>query len=293
MINICLLLQSNASQDAITTVLAGLKVQLGRVEDSLHVSEDTDISIDLREDQVRIRNNMQHLVSVAEVFHSSASTVVMGDRSTVWAGSVAGDTLSNEELHRIENWIPPIEEDDESIGTTVPAIHEASESSTSLDNPTPRTHSTIQHHVPLEPDSDSDLDSENDLIEQFEELSMTQIKLGNCVKATEYLREVTKRLPAGPDLSAAERRQKALVKYALILFAAGEYEAAEEVIMPIASCRICADVSAYECLHALALALAQNQAYGAAIKLAKRALTCKRRLLGKHATKTVTTLRLL
>jgi hypothetical protein len=63
------------------------------------------------EDQ-RISSHLRKLAHEAESFHSSASTVIEGDRSTVWGGSIYGDPLSHEKHRDISEWIPPpIEEE--------------------------------------------------------------------------------------------------------------------------------------------------------------------------------------
>jgi len=56
---------------------------------------------------------LKKLVNEADSVHSSASTVV-GDRSTVWGGSVFGDPLTQEQYRGIRDWIPPpIQEESE------------------------------------------------------------------------------------------------------------------------------------------------------------------------------------
>jgi hypothetical protein len=52
-------------------------------------------------------NNLRKLLIQAESVNSSASTVIEGDRSTVWNGSVLGDPLSQEQYRNITGWIPP------------------------------------------------------------------------------------------------------------------------------------------------------------------------------------------
>ncbi|KAG9501613.1 hypothetical protein J7337_007304 [Fusarium musae] len=91
MINVCLLIHSNSSQESVFKALSGIKSQLsGREEDN------------------RATQNLRQFVQVAENFHSSASTILReGPRSTVWGGSILGDPLTEAQTSMIERWIPP------------------------------------------------------------------------------------------------------------------------------------------------------------------------------------------
>ena len=106
--------------------LQDLKSQIGRVEVTIQSRDSsTDVSLADRRDNQRISQTLQRLASAAESFHSSASTVASG--STVWGGSIMGDSLSQEQYRTIQDWIPQsIEEesiasqaDDRSEGTRV------------------------------------------------------------------------------------------------------------------------------------------------------------------------------
>jgi len=132
MINVCLLLQNQSSQDSVNRVLEELKRQLTRMEGTLQArgvpeSKPKDpLTID-----PHISSNLRHLINAAKSFHSSASTVVAeGSRSTVWGGSILGDPLSREQFEGIENWIPPPTVKEEEVDVPVsPDTHLQPESS--------------------------------------------------------------------------------------------------------------------------------------------------------------------
>lgn len=92
----CLLLQSNSSQADVSRTLLDLKSQIGRVEGALQSRDNLLSTGDDRQERDRISSNLQRFIRAAESFHSSASTVV-GDRSTVWGGSILGDPLSHDQ----------------------------------------------------------------------------------------------------------------------------------------------------------------------------------------------------
>ncbi|KAF4434707.1 hypothetical protein FACUT_7766 [Fusarium acutatum] len=109
MINVCLLIHSNSSQDSVFKALSGIKSQLRYVEVALHTSSSASPGPSSgREEDDRATQNLRQFVQVAENFHSSASTILReGPRSTVWGESIMGDHLTEAQASMIERWIPP------------------------------------------------------------------------------------------------------------------------------------------------------------------------------------------
>ncbi|KAK3936725.1 heat shock 70 kDa protein 12B [Diplogelasinospora grovesii] len=257
MINVCLLIQNNSSQDAVFRVLTGLKSQIGRVEDALHAGPPVS-----REEDDRISRNLQQFVRVAESFHSSASTIVReGPRSTVWGGSILGDPLTEEQFSSIEGWIPPpINEQEELVDEPSGASNtgQAGEQA---------------HH------SDSDDDMDKDLVERLGELALHSELAGDYAKAENFYRRVINRKEARQ--SPAQDIPTIRLKLAYTCLRQEKWAEVEIIIRPIAWEKTIADLEVYDWLHALALVHMKNSDFGNAYGCCKRALWGKRKIIGK------------
>lgn len=174
MLGSCLLLSSSSSQDSIQRVLSSLKEQIGRIEGNLNERQALSLSPAESAERERMSRNLSRLARMANNFHTSASTIIEGDRSTMWGGSVLGDPLTQEQHGRINDWIPPavLEEDE---------------------YPAPEETDRITREPSPGSDSDSGSDVERDLMNHFEELGISEYKKSNWEKAEMYLRKVVMR----------------------------------------------------------------------------------------------------
>ncbi|KAK3293689.1 uncharacterized protein B0H64DRAFT_218475 [Chaetomium fimeti] len=263
MINVCLLIHNNSSQDAVFNVLHGLKHQIGRVEIASHQATQqtfgqTGSSHDA--DGNQITQNLRQLVRVAETFHSNASAITReGPRSTVWGGSVLGDPLTREQLFNIESWIPP------------PSNSQGSATQASPDvGPSYRS------------DSDSDDDIDEALLKRLRELAVESREKGDYPKAENFYRKVINRSEASESSYGPQDLVRDRIGLAYACLYQRKWADAEAIILPIAMERKVADIAVYLGLHALALASVANSDFAKADRFCKRALWGKRKIFGKE-----------
>ncbi|KAJ3546014.1 hypothetical protein NM208_g2227 [Fusarium decemcellulare] len=267
MINVCLLIHSNSSQDSVFKVLSGLKSQVRRVEFALQTTDSSSPGLaGTREEDDRISLNLRQFVQVAESFHSSASTIVRdGARSTVWGGSIMGDPLTEAQTSRIERWIPPPVSEE-------PYGYNAGESSTNAD-------------------FQSDSDTEIELAQRIEELAVKNEADGDHAKAEQFYRSAIDRSEASyrstNDITAMR------VRLAYACMRQKKWVEGEEVLAPIAFERKAHDISVYHGMHILAIAYLADSKLEAAERYCKRALWGKRKVLGKDHSSCWETLALL
>ncbi|KAK3381886.1 hypothetical protein B0H63DRAFT_376962, partial [Podospora didyma] len=258
MINVCLMIQSNSSQDAIFSVLSNLRSQVNRVELALHVEHRPD-AVEEKEEDDRISRNLRQFVRVAENFHSSASTIVgEGPRSTVWGGSILGDPLTEDQYSNIQGWIPPPIDEEVEDGTYSP--------SSALG----RGHN-----------SDSDDDIDKDLVKRLEELALESEQNRDFAKAENFYKKVVDRREASHSPAHDLVATKVSLAYAYLH--QEKWSEAESIIAPIAWGKKVpvAGAKAYAGLHALALAHLKNADFESADRCCKRSLWGKRKLFGK------------
>ncbi|KAF5563159.1 hypothetical protein FNAPI_2787 [Fusarium napiforme] len=245
MINVCLLIHSNSSQDSVFKALSEIKSQLRFVEVALHTSSSASPGPSSgREEDDRATQNLRQFVQVAESFHSSASTILReGPRSTVWGGSIMGDPLTEAQTSMIERWIPP------------PVNEE------------PRSH------------VDADSDSETEFARRIEELAIKNEAEGDHAKAEQFYRGAIEHGESssrpGSDMIAMK------IRLAYACMRQEKWVEADEIISPIAFERKTNDVLVYHGMHALALAYLDDSKLEEAEKCCKRALWGKRKVLGK------------
>ncbi|RKK31809.1 hypothetical protein BFJ67_g15066 [Fusarium oxysporum f. sp. cepae] len=245
MINVCLLIHSNSSQDSVFKVLSGLKSQLRHVEFVLHTRSSASPGPSSgREEDDRATQNLRQFVQVAENFHSSASTILReGPRSTVWGGSIMGDPLTEAQTSMIERWIPP-------------PVNEESRSP-----------------------ADADSDSETEFARRIEELAIKNEADGDHEKAEQFYRGA---IEHGESSSRPVSDITAMrIRLAYACMRQKKWTEADEVITPIAFERKTNDILVYHGMHALALAYLDDSKLEEAEKYCKRALWGKRKVLGK------------
>ncbi|KAF5601338.1 hypothetical protein FPCIR_2317 [Fusarium pseudocircinatum] len=245
MINVCLLIHSNSSQDSVFKALSGIKSQLRYVEVALHTSSSASPGPSSgREEEDRATQNLRQFVQVVENFHSSASTILReGPRSTIWGGSIMGDPLTEAQTSMIERWIPP------------PVNEE------------PRS--------PV----DADSDSETEFARRIEELAIKNEADGDHAKAEQFYRGAIEHGESSLRPSSDINAMKIRLAYACMR--QEKWTEANEIMSPIAFERKTNDILVYHGRHALAIAYLDDSRLEEAEKCCKRALWGKRKVLGK------------
>ncbi|KAK2684677.1 hypothetical protein QWA68_016562 [Fusarium oxysporum] len=275
MLNICLLIQSNSSQDSVVNLLSGLKSQLRRVESALQTRSYSSSGESSAEDN-RISRNLRHFVQIAENFHSSASTII-GNRSTVWEGSILGEPLTQAQTSRIEEWIPP------------PLSEEDFTQQNSIADESSRGDAISGDAEGLHSDSGSDIDK--DLTKRLEDLAIQNLRSGDNAKAEQFYRSVIDRGEASHRPSHYVTNMRVQLAYAFMR--QGKWIEAEEIMAPIAFEKRVNDVLVYHGMHAIAMIHLRNSNLEAADRCCKRALWGKRKALGKESASCWDTLALL
>ncbi|KAF7556472.1 hypothetical protein G7Z17_g1395 [Cylindrodendrum hubeiense] len=269
MINVCLLIQNNSSQENVIQVLSGLKSQVRRVEFALQATTPFGAGpAERTEEDDRISRNMKQLVRVAENFHSSASTIVReGPRSTVWGGSIMGDRLTDDQVSSIQNWIPP------------PIDEETPYRNGSVNRSRSRRDSLPHAGTEEGRRSDSDDDIDKELARRLEELAVTNQKSGDHEKAENFYRRA---IDSG---KASDRSPQHLAmmraNLAYVCMCQQKWKEAEEILAPMAFEKKTHDILVYHGLHALAMVSAKGSDLDAAYSFGKRALWGKRKVIGK------------
>ncbi|RYC79538.1 hypothetical protein BFJ63_vAg17574 [Fusarium oxysporum f. sp. narcissi] len=275
MLNICLLIQSNSSQDSVFNLLSGLKSQLRRVESTLQTRSSSSSGESNAEDN-RISRNLRHFVQIAENFHSSASTIV-GTQSTVWEGSILGEPLTQAQTSRIEEWIPPPLSEENSTRQNVIADE------ISLSD-------AISGDVEVFP-SDSGSDIDKDLAKRLEGLAIQNQKSGDHTKAERFYRSAIDRGEASHRSSHDVTNMRLQLAY--VYMRQEKWKEVEEILTPIAFERRVNDILVYHSMHAIAMIHLRNSKLEAADRCCKRALWGKRKVLGKESASCWDTLALL
>ena len=277
------LLQNRAGQQNTDSKIAGLREQVGRVERALRHRHDPQINADdLRDENDRFIQNLMKLVRQADKFQSKASSI----SGTIYGGSVSGDAMSRDQWVSIENWIPPpiIEEPehgnrDRDHLSTATTLSSGEPSSTALRSP-----GSFSIDVPTNlSGSDSDSEIEREMTKKFKELALGSFQRQEYEKAEKLLSKVIHRLsrasrdnsPMDPDLRPFE------VRLAMVHCLQGKWRKAENILLPMATRREETNVEAFHGMHVLALRYMMVNDHTIAVKYCKRAMTGKRRILGK------------
>ncbi|TVY62683.1 Heat shock 70 kDa protein 12B [Fusarium oxysporum f. sp. cubense] len=264
MINVCLLIQSNSSQDSMFKVLSSLKSQVERVEFALHTNNLPSPAGLSAEDDC-ISRNLRQFVQVANKFHSSAS-IIVGTRSTVCGGSILGEPLTQAQISRIEEWIPPF------------SSEENFSSRSSIADGLSRGSMTSDNAEGLHSDSGSDIDK--DLTKRLEDLAIQNQRSEDYAKAEQFYRSAINRAEASHRPSRYVVNMRVQLAYACMR--QEKWTEAEEIMAPIAFERRANDVLVYHGMHALALVHLGDSNLDAADRCCKRALWGKRKMLGKE-----------
>ncbi|OCL14343.1 hypothetical protein AOQ84DRAFT_435739 [Glonium stellatum] len=258
----------NTSQESIAQVLTGLKSQIGRVESALQARNDTEpSSSDMGEDSERISRNLRLLVRAAESFHSSASTIVSdGARSTVWAGSVMGDPLSDERHQSIKDWIPP------------PSVEEENRTQNQVAKSNVLSSGGTEEDSGQ--DSETDSDMEKDMLKKFQDLAIASFSQGDYPKAEQFL---VKFMDRSTRNNSPENMVTMKLMQAYAYGYQGNWDGSERVLLSLATLKGTADSMVFYGLHALALRKLDMGAYDSAIRHCRRALMGWRRTEGKES----------
>ena len=106
-------LDDQASLDTIAHNLKDLKEYMRRSKSATEPGEAYDPLANLDETEKKASRNLQRFLNASASFHSSASTIIDGARSTIYEGSIMGEPLTAAKKESIRQWIPPIAEVDE------------------------------------------------------------------------------------------------------------------------------------------------------------------------------------
>ncbi|KAF1816362.1 hypothetical protein P152DRAFT_120686 [Eremomyces bilateralis CBS 781.70] len=304
MINVCLLIYGQSSQDMVIRGLDGLKDQLGRLESeigTMNALQVPDASGQEIQFNRKVTDTLRRLARAAETFHSSASTVAGG--STVWGGSVSGEPLHPDQYRSIEEWIPPpIEEEspvetvsetsrvtspsaNSSINYTLSKTMRATTPSTNVSTNVPTAPSTIlPDEHPANESEDSELDVEAELAKKFEELALSNFRREDYSKAELFLRKLAARYKNDQESPAAIASIDLKIAFACCM--QWRWDEAEAIAFPLTTGKSRIDIAPFHLLHAIALQRMNDggdEGLGKAMKLCKRALGGKKKLLGKNS----------
>lgn len=279
LINVCLALRNNSTQESVAQVLSRLKSQIGRVEYAVQGRYAGFRSGGLDDDE-KVSHNLEELAKAAESFHSNVSTI-MGDgaRSTVWGGSIMGDPLSADQYTDISNWIPPPTINEE----TEPKLGHSRGGSSSANALT---------LVESSGDSDGDSDFESQITKRFEELAVTSLSQKEYSKAETFLKKVLDR--RNNDKQSVAQITSTNLTLAFIYGAQGKFQDAGELLMPIATAkRRPINEAIFLGLHQLAQVSLEKLDYGTAIQYCKRAVWGYDKISGKTTTQYLQSMALL
>lgn len=225
------------------------------------------------EDDDRVSHNLRRFVSVAQGFHSSASSIARdGPRPTIYAGSILGDLLTATQYSDISRWIPP------PVGERkTPASPRDRASSSAISTNTTNDLTNDQGHH-----SDSDGDLDRDLVRRLEELAVESMEAGNYARAENFYRKVPDRKgAASDDQPVGQDYTTSKIALARACLCQEKWQEAGELLIPIAWEKKVVDIEAYGLLHALALAYKKNSDLETADSYCRRSLWGKRKVLGK------------
>ncbi|QDS74422.1 hypothetical protein FKW77_006001 [Venturia effusa] len=177
----------NSSQQDLSRQLTDLKDQI-TLANNLALRQQViqlGSSLDTLQDSQRISDHLRNLARDAESLRSSASTVIEGDRSTLWGGSVLGE-LSTDQYQDIRNWIPP-------------PIEESLEGESMSSGPLSDGHTARA-------DSDPDSDPEQELVEMFEKRGLQKLADREYEEAEKFLcKAISLRKPFSKSSTSLER----------------------------------------------------------------------------------------
>jgi hypothetical protein len=260
----------------VNDTLARLRQDIIRVEATLHSHRDTQgASADLLADEDRIARNLRDLVRVAESFHSSASTIAA--EGSVWGGSVIGDPMDSERFQNIQDWIPPPTVEEEDVDEEMPVPRNSKSAVQESPSETRTTSGSPSRSADTNPQaaSDSESDFERDLLRNIEHLAFTSLDQRDYRRAGEFFKELR------PQVVDAQNRLKMDLCHAYCCCNQGQWDEAQEIILPMATERGQSEIMIFHALHTIALYHYQTGRLDDAEKHCKRASLGKRRILGR------------
>ena len=183
-------------------------------------------------------------------------------------------------MHNIESWIPPPGIPEEEHGEDNASSTGLSASvSDPLTTRNSMTETDISVPRPNADDSDSNSDIEKDLTKKFQELAVMKLGERDYEKAEQFFLKVIDR--STTEGKPIESMTPVRINLAFAYCFQGKWEEAEGIIVPIAMGKQKIDVAAFHGLHTLALLSYGKKDLETAEKYCKRALTGKKKILGK------------
>ena len=264
--------------------IAGLCEQVGRVEKGLRLRHDPHLTADdqIRNENDRCFQNLMRLVRQADTFSAKASSIA----GTIYGGSILGDPLSRDQWASIENWIPPpvIEEPPLEIQRENRPPTATASSSTAVSHAALRSPGSFTTEVTtLESDSDYDSEIEREMTKKFIELALGSFRQQKLDKAEKQIGKVINRLskaarnghPLDPELRVFQ------IRLAVVHCLQGRWKEAEKWLLPFTADKKVDNIEGFHGMHALALQALRELNYTLAVRHCKRAISGKRRILGK------------
>jgi hypothetical protein len=285
-------LHSNSNQEDISHQLADLKDQITLTSSLVLQQQQSGLTSnsDLAQDASRITSYLNKLTHAAQSLHSSASTVIEGDRTTVWGGSILGEQLSTEQYQDIRNWIPPpIEEPLKGIRHHADGIN----STLTLPTEQPVDSGPNSDSYTTRVDSDSDSDPEDGLVAMFEQRGLALLRGDEFVDAEKYLSQainLRNRTSSRSKISIEHLQANLAIAYCY----QAKWDEADRLLYPLSDSRNKLELLALHCLHAVSVSNYHLRGdLDIADRTCRKALTGKKKLLGKTHSSYYETVKLL
>lgn len=219
---------------------------------------------------------LQKLARAASSLHTSASTVIVGDRSTVWGASVLGERLSQGSSRDIIDWIPPPieEEPDEGEAQNLLPVRSADY----ITAQSIRSRPTEDRHT-LQAYPDYDSDPENEFIAKLETQGLQALAQGNYEEAIKWLtKAMTSKRRKVSSNNTIEHLKAGLATAHCYM---GHWGKAYKIVHSLHDNRNKLDALALHRMHSISMAfLAQNKRLEHAIQLGRKVLKGMKKLFG-------------
>ena len=241
--------------------------------------------VNLENRNKRLLQDLAEEAYQADTLHSETSSITESIVS-IQDGSVLGDSLSQKQWESIDDWIPPpiSGEIPSEARKEMPPPTASASSSTEQPSAVRGSPSSFTADVIAEQSgSDSDSEMEREMTKKFKELALGSFQRQDLGKAEKLLGIVISRAikmakkggPLDLDLKTFE------VRLAVVYCLQGRWKEAESILLPMATSKGVGTIEAFHGMHALALKYMREENYTTAIRHCKRAISGKRRILGK------------